>query len=96
MNHRETAYGLLRITFGVIFLFYGIGKFMGGIGNFVGGMNQHFSGKLPAFMVMPFAYTLPFGEVIAGALILFGLFTRGAATFRLAVGGAHFWHGYAR
>ena len=76
MNHRETAYGLLRITFGVIFLFYGIGKFMGGISNFVGGMNQHFSGKLPAFMVMPFAYALPFGEVIAGALILFGLFTR--------------------
>jgi thiosulfate dehydrogenase [quinone] large subunit len=76
MNHRETAYALLRITMGVIFLFYGIGKFMGGISNFVGGMNQHFSGKLPAFMVMPFAYVLPFGEVLAGALIFFGLFTR--------------------
>jgi thiosulfate dehydrogenase [quinone] large subunit len=76
MNHRETAYVLLRITMAVIFLFFGIGKFMGGISNFVGGMNQHFSGKLPAFMVMPFAYFLPFGEVIAGALILFGLFTR--------------------
>jgi thiosulfate dehydrogenase (quinone) large subunit len=78
MNHRETAYALLRVTMGVIFLFFGIGKFIGGIGNFVGGMNQHFSGKLPAFMVMPFAYFLPFGEVIAGALILFGLFTRAA------------------
>jgi len=33
---------------------------MGGIGNFVGGMNQHFSGKLPAVMVMPFAYAIPF------------------------------------
>lgn len=76
MNHRETAYGLLRITFGVIFLFYGIGKFMGGIANFVGAMNQRFAGKLTAFMVMPFAYALPFGEVIAGALILSGLFTR--------------------
>jgi thiosulfate dehydrogenase [quinone] large subunit len=76
MNHRESAYALLRVTMGVIFLFFGIGKFMSGISNFVGGMNQHFSGKLPAFMVMPFAYVLPFGEVIAGALILFGLFTR--------------------
>jgi thiosulfate dehydrogenase (quinone) large subunit len=76
MNHRETAYALLRVTMGVIFLFFGIGKFIGGISSFVGGMNQHFSGKLPAFMVMPFAYFLPFGEVIAGALILFGLFTR--------------------
>jgi thiosulfate dehydrogenase [quinone] large subunit len=80
MNHREIAYALLRVTMGVIFLFFGIGKFMGGISNFVGGMNQLFSGKLPAFMVMPFAYFLPFGEVIAGALILFGLFTRAGLT----------------
>jgi thiosulfate dehydrogenase [quinone] large subunit len=77
MNHREAAYALLRATLGVIFLFYGIGKFIAGIGNFVGNMNQRFSGKLPAAMVMPFAYAIPFCEVIAGALILFGLFTRG-------------------
>ena len=76
MNHREIAYGLLRATMGVIFLFYGVGKFIGGLGNFVGGMNQHFAGKLPAAMVMPFAYVLPFGEVGCGLLILLGLFTR--------------------
>jgi thiosulfate dehydrogenase [quinone] large subunit len=66
----------MRITYGVIFLFYGIGKFMGGISNFVGGVNQQFSGKLPAAMVMPFAYFIPFAETISGALILLGLFTR--------------------
>ena len=49
---------------------------MGGISNFVGGMNQQFSGKLPAAMVMPFAYFIPFAETISGALILLGLFTR--------------------
>jgi thiosulfate dehydrogenase [quinone] large subunit len=76
MNHRELAYALLRVTMGLIFLFSGIGKFMGGMSNFVGGMNERFSGKLPGAMVMPFAYFLPFGEVIAGALILLGLFTR--------------------
>jgi thiosulfate dehydrogenase (quinone) large subunit len=76
MVHREIAYALLRVTVGVIFLFYGLGKFLGGIENFVGGMNQQFSGKLPAFMVMPFAYVLPFGELICGALILLGLYTR--------------------
>jgi thiosulfate dehydrogenase [quinone] large subunit len=75
-KHRVIGFGLLRITFGVVFLFAGIGKFMGGLGNFVGGMNQHFSGKLPATMVMPFAYVLPFGEVAAGALIILGLLTR--------------------
>jgi thiosulfate dehydrogenase [quinone] large subunit len=76
MNHRETAYALLRVTMGVIFLFYGIGKFMGGLTNFVGGMNQRFTGKLPATLVMPFAYILPFGELICGLLIVLGLFTR--------------------
>ncbi len=76
MNNRETAYALTRITYGVIFLFYGIGKFRGGISNFVGGMNQQFSDKLPAAMVMPFAYFIPFAEAISGALILLGLFTR--------------------
>ena len=76
MNNRETAYALTRITYGVIYLFYGIGKFRGGISNFVGAMNQQFSGKLPAAMVMPFAYFIPFAETISGALILLGLFTR--------------------
>src|SRR5437762_11576354 len=76
MSNREIAYALTRITYGVIFLFYGIGKFMGGLSNFVGGMNQQFSGKLPAFMVMPFAYAIPFCETISGVLIVLGLFTR--------------------
>lgn len=76
MNQRDIGYALTRITYGVIFLFYGIGKFMAGVSNFVGGMNQQFSGKLPAFMVMPFAYVIPFCETISGTFILFGLFTR--------------------
>jgi thiosulfate dehydrogenase [quinone] large subunit len=76
MDQRKTAYALLRITFGVIFLFNGIAKFRAGVGGFVGTMNQQFSGKLPAAMVMPFAYAIPFVETIGGALILFGLFTR--------------------
>ena len=80
MNTRDIAYALARITYGVIFLFYGVGKFMSGISNFVGGMNQQFSGKLPAIMVMPFAYLLPFGEAVAGALILLGLYTRAGLT----------------
>lgn len=76
MKYRQIGYALLRATMGVIFLFYGVAKFRLGISNFVGGMNQNFSGKLPAFLVMPFAYALPFAEVISGTLILLGLFTR--------------------
>src|SRR2546423_171649 len=80
MNNRTLAYALTRIAYGVIFLFYGIGKFRGGLSSFVGGMNQEFSGKLPAAMVMPFAYFIPFAETISGALILLGLFTRAGLT----------------
>ena len=75
-TYRVIGFVLLRVTFGIVFLFAGIGKFIGGLGNFVSGMNQHFSGKLPAMMVMPFSYVLPFGEVICGTLIVLGLFTR--------------------
>ena len=91
MNHREAAYALLRATLGVVLLFFGIGKFVGGITNFVGGMNQRFAGKLPAIMVMPFAYAIPFCEVIAGLLILLGLFTRaGLVLFGLLIIGLTF------
>jgi thiosulfate dehydrogenase [quinone] large subunit len=37
-------------------------------------MEQRFAGKLPAALVLPFAYTLPFMEVLFGTLILLGLF----------------------
>ena len=91
MNHREAAYALLRATLGVVLLFFGIGKFVVGITNFVGGMNQHFAGKLPAIMVMPFAYAIPFCEVIAGLLIVLGLFTRvGLVLFGLLIIGLTF------
>jgi thiosulfate dehydrogenase (quinone) large subunit len=76
MNNRTLAYALARIAYGIVFLFFGIGKLRGGVASFVGGMNQQFSGKLPAAMVMPFAYFIPFAETISGALIVLGLFTR--------------------
>jgi len=72
-KHRELAYALLRLTLGIVFLFAGIGKFRGGLGSFAGGMLQQFSGKLPAVLVEPFAYTLPIAETTLGALILLGL-----------------------
>ncbi len=74
-TQREIGYALFRLTFGIVFLFSGIGKFRGGIGNFAGNMLQQFSGKLPAVLVQPFAYTLPFAETLLGALIVLGLFT---------------------
>ncbi len=74
--NRELAYALMRITYGVVFVTTGTMKFIGGLGNFVGGMTQGFSGKLPAAMVISFAYAIPFCEVAGGVLILLGLLTR--------------------
>jgi thiosulfate dehydrogenase [quinone] large subunit len=72
--HQEASYALLRVTLGTIFLTTGIVKFLFGIGNFAAGLQQQFAGKLPMFMVIPFAYALPFLEVTFGAFLLFGLF----------------------
>src|SRR5450759_4035562 len=57
-------------------LFYGIEWHWNAHGRNRKFCRRNFSGKLPALMVIPFANVLPFGEVTAGALILFGLFTR--------------------
>jgi thiosulfate dehydrogenase [quinone] large subunit len=59
---------------GTIFLTSGIVKFVFGIGNFAAGLQTQFAGKLPVFMVIPFAYALPLLEVTVGAFLLFGLF----------------------
>jgi thiosulfate dehydrogenase [quinone] large subunit len=80
-NIREIAYALLRITLGVIFLFAGVTKFMAGIGNIAREIVRNFAGKLPAALVQPFAYALPFAEVTLGALILLGLFVPVALLF---------------
>jgi thiosulfate dehydrogenase (quinone) large subunit len=73
-NYREAAYALLRLTVGVVFLFSGITKLMGGLGNFASHMEQQFVGKLPSILVIPFAFALPFAEVVIGALLILGLF----------------------
>jgi thiosulfate dehydrogenase [quinone] large subunit len=78
MNHQALAHALLRVSVGVMFLCYGIGKFRVGLGQMVAGMVKRFEGKLPEFMVQPFATTLPFIEVVVGTLLILGLFTRWA------------------
>ena len=47
---------------------------MGGVGSFAAELQQQFAGKLPMFIVAPFAYALPFAEVTIGALLMLGLF----------------------
>lgn len=68
---------LLRLGLGVLFAVAGLNKFIGGYFAFAEGMTTNFAETwLPAFVVIPFAYVLPFLEVVVGALLVVGLFTR--------------------
>ncbi|MDD5543527.1 MAG: DoxX family membrane protein [Acidobacteriia bacterium] len=79
-RNRETAYALVRLAVGLMFLWYGIYKFRAGVGGVAEGLVKQFAGRLPAFLVSPFAHVLPFCEVIFGTLITLGLFNRVALT----------------
>lgn len=71
---------LLRLMLGVLLFYAGLGKFLGGYGNFTNYMITEFTTKtwLPALLLYPFTYTLPFVEIVLGLLILVGLFARPA------------------
>ena len=74
-SYKSIGYAILRVTVGMMFLFYGIAKFRGGIGSVADGIAKEFDGKLPGFLVIPYAHVLPFAEVFVGALLILGLFT---------------------
>jgi len=77
MNHRSVAYAVLRVTLGVVFFFFGFGKLYDGYGEFIKGMQEEFAKTwLPGFAVTPFAWVLPFIELLLGILLTLGLFTR--------------------
>lgn len=69
---------LLRLPIGVLFLFAGLNKFVGGYGNFVRWILQEMTEKtwLPKVLLYPYAYVLPFVEVVVGFLLILGLLTR--------------------
>ena len=80
VDSRRLAYLLLRATIGSVFLLYGVGKFLRGFTLVAEGMQKDFAATwLPASMVYLFGCLLPFAEVITGALLILGLFTRFAA-----------------
>ncbi|HLR90546.1 MAG TPA: DoxX family protein [Balneolaceae bacterium] len=72
-RHKKMAYALLRITIGVIFLTFGATKlFVTGLDNFAGYMAVQFEGLIPAVLLTPFSYLLPFLEIILGLFLIVG------------------------
>ena len=75
----------LRLVLGIIFLAAGISKLFHP-GEFVSlAVSYHI---LPVFLAQVYGYTLPFIELVAGLLLVLGLFTRWAAAIGLAMTGS--------
>ena len=79
------AYAILRLTFGVNLMLRGVDRiFFLGLDNFANGMVKQFEMTwIGAGLIQPFAHTIPWIEMIMGACLIVGLFTKPA----LIVGG---------
>jgi thiosulfate dehydrogenase [quinone] large subunit len=78
---KTCAVALGRWCLGVVLLFYGIGKFPD-VAGFVNGyiLPAFEKAWLPQWLLVPYAYALPYVEIILGALLILGLF-RNAVLF---------------
>jgi thiosulfate dehydrogenase [quinone] large subunit len=79
------AYAIFRLTFGVNLMLRGVDRvFFLGLDNFANGMVKQFEMTwIGGAIIQPFAHTIPWIEMVMGALLIVGLFTREA----LIVGG---------
>lgn len=76
LDNKTLAVSLFRLSFGIIFLFHGIVR-LPNLSKFVTGMQNTFQDTLlPAILVTPFAYAIPFVEVGIGVLFLLNKYTR--------------------
>jgi thiosulfate dehydrogenase [quinone] large subunit len=96
--NRGLAHGILRVTLGVNICLHGAGRFPH-LESFAKGVIKQFDGVLPAALVAPYAYALPFAEAFVGALLIVGFAQRYALaagallmaslTFGMALRGEH-------
>jgi thiosulfate dehydrogenase (quinone) large subunit len=79
---RQLAYVVFRLTLGINILVHGAGRIFGpGAEAFASSTAAEFSKTpLPAGMVHAFLVIVPFAELVLGALLALGLFTRWALT----------------
>jgi putative oxidoreductase len=80
--YSDVTYALMRVALGAIFVFHGYQKVavmgMDGVAGFLGSLG------FP--MATMFAYILSYGELVAGLMLIVGLYTHWAAKFALVVG----------
>ncbi len=95
---RALAHGILRVTLGINICLHGVQR-LPQLGAFADGVIKQFAGLLPAPIVAPYAYALPFVEAVIGALLIVGAAQRlslvagavlmASLTFGIALRGEH-------
>lgn len=74
-TNNQKACLLLRLLLGVLFLFASFGK-LANVPGFADGIVKSFeSTMLPKVLVFPYAYALPFVELLLGIMLILGIFT---------------------
>jgi thiosulfate dehydrogenase [quinone] large subunit len=75
-TNKELALKLLQISFGINYLFHGLVR-MPSLKAFVESMLHTFENTyLPESIVFPFAYLIPFIEVLLGSLLIMNKYTK--------------------
>ncbi|EAU64673.1 hypothetical protein STIAU_6330 [Stigmatella aurantiaca DW4/3-1] len=78
-SNEAAAYALLRFTLGLNILMHGVVRLAMGPSVFAGTLEKGFAETpLPLPWVHAFAWSLPFFETLAGALLMVGAWTRAA------------------
>ena len=78
----------LRVGIGFLFFFAGLNKFLrdGGALGVADSMLERFGDTfIPQFLLVPYVYVLPYAEILCGALLIVGLFSRPAILFACAL-----------
>ncbi len=83
MSNAGAAAGLIlllnRVALGGYFFLAGVGKVRGGLDGWMTGYKSMMPAWLPGWAGLPYGWFIPFGEVIFGAMLIVGLFTRTSA-----------------
>ncbi|MEP5255305.1 MAG: DoxX family protein [Winogradskyella arenosi] len=74
--HSKTSYLIVRLALGLSMFGHGLVR-LPKLEAFSQGLVKSFENSMmPEVLTLPFSYILPFGELIFGALLVIGLFTR--------------------
>lgn len=77
ISHKEWAYVTLRLTLGINIFMHGGARILSGVTQFADKMTAGFADSpLPLSLTRLFLTALPFVELVIGALMIIGLFTR--------------------